>query len=442
MLFKSTRLSTETTSFSKALCQPLASDNGLWVPTEFPKIPWQDSLADFSLQHTAKLIATEFFRNDLLFDHVDDIVKNTFTFDVPIEVLPSTTELQEHFLLDLTKGPTAAFKDIGARFLANCLSTLNKITNSQEYIVLVATSGDTGGAVASAFFKQTGVQVLLLYPKDKISPVQETQLTCWQKNIHSFSVAGTFDDCQRMVKEVFEDSIFTHENNLISANSINIGRILPQTFYYAYSSIWYWKRFNTNAPYVIPTGNLGNALACFWAKEMGFPIGKITLACNENMAVPLYFSQHQMIYDKAIPTLANAMDVGKPSNLERLAHLYKYPSIIHHEQLLQTSEALSVSNEKIQQHLIWAAHAQPIGWGKILCPHTAVGIEAIKTQRQPTILVATADPAKFPEVLHQVGISDVPLPSSLQDLMQLSTQKTDIIAQSSIIKEYIQDLHV
>lgn len=341
------------------------------------KIYWKSAIDNFSLQNTAKQIITEFFRNDHLFDHIDDIIKNTFTFDIPLESLVSTAGMPEHFLLDLTKGPTAAFKDIGARFLATCLSTLNRIAAKKQYVVLVATSGDTGGAVASAFDKQPGIQVILLYPKDKISPVQETQLTCWSDNVHSFSVMGTFDDCQRMVKEVFEDTIFTENNNLISANSINIGRILPQTFYYAYSSIWYWNKFQKNAPYIIPTGNLGNAVACFWAKEMGFPVGKITLACNENKAVPLYFEQHQMIFDNAISTLANAMDVGKPSNLERLAHLYKYPNPTKHAQLLKDAQAISVSNKKIQQHLVWAFTPPPLGWGKIVCPHTAVGIEAI-----------------------------------------------------------------
>ena len=442
MLFKSTRKSTETASFSKALCQPLAENNGLWVPTYFPKIAWQECQAPLGLKEIAKLISTAFFQNDPLIDHIENIVENTFTFDIPIELLPGTIESSPHFLLNLTKGPTAAFKDIGARFLANCLSSLNQITKDKQYIVLVATSGDTGGAVASAFFKQAGVQVIILYPKDKISPVQETQLTCWMENIHSFSVNGTFDDCQRMVKEVFEDSIFTKENNLISANSINIGRILPQTFYYAYSSVWYWKKYHTLAPYIIPTGNLGNALACFWAKEMGFPIGKITLACNDNLAVPQYFKHHKMIYTNAIPTIANAMDVGKPSNLERLAHLYQYPCPSHHKRLLKDAEAISVSNQQIQQHLIWAAKDQPAGWGKILCPHTAVGIETIKRQIQPVLLVATADPAKFPEVLHQVGINNIPQPSSLRDLLQKETHVRNINSQSSMIKEYIKDLYV
>ncbi|MFV2016354.1 MAG: threonine synthase, partial [Candidatus Heimdallarchaeota archaeon] len=306
MKFRSTRDTDTNTSLSDTLVQGLASDGGLFVPIKFPDYQLDDFLELDSLSEIAVHFLQPFFNGDRLQDHLKSICDNSFTFEIPLKYIDTNLAI-----LELFHGPTGAFKDVGARFLAQCLGKLD-----MNLKILVATSGDTGSAVAAAFHEVRGVNVYVLYPKGMISDFQETQLTCWSDNITSLRIDGDFDTCQKMVKKAFSDNNLKLKHNLTSANSINIGRLLPQCVYYVSSSISYFKQHQRSASFVIPTGNMGNALAAIWVKEMGFPIDQIILACNENDTIVDYIQSNKYTPKISIRTLANAMDVGSPSNLE------------------------------------------------------------------------------------------------------------------------------
>ncbi|MBT5093474.1 MAG: threonine synthase, partial [Halobacteriovoraceae bacterium] len=306
--------------------------------------------------------------------------------------------------------PTAAFKDFGARFLAFAMSAIIEAKDQRERTILVATSGDTGGAVASAFHKRPGIKVAILYPEGLVSPRQEKQLTCWGDNIVAFKVAGTFDDCQALVKEAFNNSQLREQFGLTSANSINLGRVLPQMAYHAFSSSKFKEERNLIPTLIIPTGNLGNAVGAFWAKRMGSPIANIVLATNANKALPVYFDSGKYKERKSVATLANAMDVGAPSNMERLLHLI--PSL---EELQKISASYSVSDEEISETISQFYREQEL----ILCPHTAVAMKVWQEHYPtvPSILSATAHPAKFESIVEPLIGQQIPLPAVLQNLI-------------------------
>src|SRR6185295_226688 len=269
---------------------------------------------------------------DVLLPQLSEICREAFNFPIVLNYIGYDTAV-----LELFHGPTAAFKDVGARFLAACVSRL-----PGRRMVLVATSGDTGGAVAAAFHEHPEIEVVILFPKDKVSQRQQAQLTCWGESVRAFAVRGDFDDCQRIVKTAFGNTEWAEAHGLLSANSINQGRILPQTVYYAAAGLWYLRQKGARAGFIIPTGNLGNAVAAFWAREMGLPLREIILATNANDAVPDYFASGLWEPHQTIPTLANAMDVGHPSNIERLLNLYPEVS-----ELRKIAHAFSVSDEEI-----------------------------------------------------------------------------------------------
>lgn len=398
MKFVSTKnQKTEGVSFSEALQRGIAEDGGLYVPREFPHfdiskfVSWQD----LALQITAP-----FFEGDVLEASLVDAVKSAFSFPLPLKSLNENTAV-----LELFHGPTAAFKDVGARFLA----ALVKPEAGSLKTVLVATSGDTGGAVASAFFKKAGTEVVILFPKDRISPRQEKQLTAWGENVRAFSVLGSFDDCQRLVKEALRNEWWKKNKQLISANSINLGRLLPQTVYYAGASLQYFETKKRKAGFVIPSGNLGNSVAAFWAKRMGFPIGRIVLATNANKAVANYFSSGTWQAFATVHTLANAMDVGNPSNIERLLSLYPDFS-----SLKKDADAVSVSDEEIRSTI---AHG-PKNWGEVWCPHTAAAVHVRENIKEGDwIVVATAHPAKFDSIVEPLIGRAVSMPAALQEIV-------------------------
>src|SRR6185437_4644571 len=314
MRFKSTRDEQLTAGFGEALEQGLAPDGGLYVPTEWPRAQassfgMRESLAGIG----AKLLAP-FLAGDPLAPSLADITSEAFDFPAPIVALGATGRLA---VLELFHGPTAAFKDFGARFLAASLARLRGQA-SRPLTILVATSGDTGGAVAAAFHGRPGIEVAVLFPKGLVSPTQERQLTCWGGNVRSFSVRGTFDDCQQLVKQAFLDRRWREERALSSANSINLGRLLPQTVYYAAASLAVFRRHGDRASFVIPSGNLGNAVACIWARRLGLPVADIVLAHNANRTVPDFLATGDWHPRASVATLASAMDVGNPSNMERL----------------------------------------------------------------------------------------------------------------------------
>jgi threonine synthase len=291
--------------------------------------------------------------------------------------------------------------------------------------ILVATSGDTGGAVAAAFHGRPGIEVVVLYPRGLVSPRQELQLTCWGGNVRSLSVDGTFDDCQRLVKAAFADPLLAARRELSSANSINVGRLLPQACYYVYASLEGFRRTGRKVNFIVPSGNLGNVLACVWARRIGLPIGEVLLTFNANRTVPDYLASGDWQPRASVATLASAMDVGNPSNMERLRHLHpEWP------ELAGAVSAVSVSDEQIRRRI----QRDDSTLGQVWCPHTATAAEAyahLPPQRRatgPWVLVATAHPAKFPETVEPLIGRVVPVPAALARLLELPRQVTEVPA--------------
>jgi threonine synthase len=321
----------------------------------------------------------------------------------------------------LFHGPTAAFKDFGARFLAASFARLRR-GEPRPLTILVATSGDTGGAVAAAFHGRPGIRVGVLFPKGLVSPTQERQLTCWGGNVESFAVRGTFDDCQRLVKQAFVDPELRARTELSSANSINLGRLLPQAAYYASSSLEVWRRYGEPASYVIPSGNLGNAAACIWARCIGLPIGQIVLAHNANRTVTDFLASGEWRPRPSVATLASAMDVGNPSNMERLRALF--PELAD---LRTAVSAESVDDTAIRERIRRGFER----YGQIWCPHTATAAEVYErlvAGRRPGrwIIVSTAHPAKFSEIVAPLIGRAVPVPESLARLLARPSSCTEI----------------
>jgi len=324
-------------------------------------------------------------------------------------------------VLELFHGPTAAFKDFGARFLAATLERMPR-ADPRRLTILVATSGDTGGAVAAAFFDRPWVDVVVLYPRGLVSPRQEKQLACWGRNVRTLSVAGTFDDCQRMVKQAFVDPALARALLLSSANSINVGRLLPQMVYYAHASLELARRDGRAPNFIIPTGNLGNALACIWARECGLPIGEIVLASNANLTVPEFLQSGEWRPRPSVATLASAMDVGNPSNMERLRWLFPDMS-----RLRAQLEAQPVSDAEIRT-TIRRDHRE---LGQTWCPHTATAA-CVYRRLEPArragrwVLVATAHPAKFNDVVEPLIGAEVPVPAPLAALLALPSRQVEV----------------
>ena len=323
--------------------------------------------------------------------------------------------------MELFHGPTAAFKDVGARFLASCLEYAKR-PDEQPLTVLVATSGDTGGAVAGAFEAYPSTKVCILYPAGMVSARQEHQLCCWPPHIRSFRVAGDFDACQRIVKEAFVAPKINQRLNLTSANSISIARLLPQMVYYAASSLQYWRETSEQAHYIIPAGNLGNSLAAVWARHIGLPIGHIALATNANPVLSTYFQAGHWQPQPTIATLASAMDVGNPSNVERLFDLYPHANRGDSE-----LSAHKVTDAQIRDSIVDA-------WNRLqreLCPHTATAwqVRRLMDQDQPDrnwILVATAHPAKFEQIVEPLVGHNLSVPPALAELLERPVARTDV----------------
>ncbi len=401
MDFISTRNKELRKILSEALRCGLAEDGGLFLPEYIPQIALNSFTEDLSYPQFAERVVCEFFQGDALYDHLSAICHNAFSFPVPLSQLNTNT-----YLLELFHGPTLSFKDFGARFLAECL---NKIHAHGKTTIMVATSGDTGSAVASAFYGKDNVEVIILYPKGLISQRQEQQIACWGKNIHALAVKGTFDDCQWLVKTAFHDPLWQKQFTLSSANSINVGRLIPQITYYAYSSMLFYRQHHHAAGYIVPTGNLGNATAGYLAKLMGFPIREIVLTTNANKVISDFLHSGAYTPRTSITTLANAMDVGNPSNFERLQALYPTFSLFK-----KNVSAFSVSDEEIQ-NAIKAIYTE---YDKIICPHTATGcFVRQQLSSEPWIIVATADPSKFNTTIEPLIDSKIPTPPQLQELL-------------------------
>ncbi len=412
MNFVSTRHAAPAATLSQALAAGLAPDGGLYVPEERPHPRrWQ---AHAELQQNAAAVLAPFFAGDALEPLLPSLCAQAFDFPAPL--LPLSTP-HDH-VLELFHGPTAAFKDFGARFLAACLAQL-QASCAQPLTIVVATSGDTGAAVAAACHQQPGIRVVVLYPDGRVSPRQAHQLGCFGGNIQALRVAGSFDDCQAMVKQALGDRDLQARVPLSSANSISLGRWLPQMSYYAHAALCHHAQRGQVLNLVIPTGNLGNAMAAILARAMGLPIGQIALATNANDVLPRFFQGEQYQARTSVATLANAMDVGAPSNFERLRWLYAGDDAA----LRAAFSAQAVDDAGIRT-VIARRHADA---GELFCPHTATAVARLERLRADGAqgdwaVVATAHPAKFESVVEPLVGRALDVPASLAALLQRAAQ--------------------
>jgi threonine synthase len=419
MRLQSTRDPSHTAGLGAAIARGLAPDGGLYVPATLPALDVATLGRQGDLPGLAAELIAPFAAGDAVADQLAGITRDAFNFPAPVIDIPAADAPLA--VLELFHGPTAAFKDFGARFLAATLERMPR-TDPRRLTILVATSGDTGGAVAAAFFDRPWVDVVVLYPRGLVSPRQEKQLACWGRNVRTLSVAGTFDDCQRMVKEAFVDPALARALLLSSANSINVGRLLPQMVYYAHASLELARRDGRAPNFIIPTGNLGNALACIWARECGLPIGEIVLASNANRTVPDFLLTGEWQPRPSVATLASAMDVGNPSNMERLRWLF--PAV---EQLRGKVSTVAVDDDAIRA----AIRRDYRELGQTWCPHTATAAHAWRglapeRRTERWVLVATAHPAKFNDIVEPLIGAEVPVPPSLAALLQLPSVQTEV----------------
>ncbi|HSU15845.1 threonine synthase [Longimicrobium sp.] len=403
MRYISTRGQSDPVPLSAAVERGLAPDGGLYVPEAYPPIAPEALDGAETLAEVAERLLAPFFAGDVLAPALGAICREAFTVPVPLRDLRDRTAV-----LELFHGPTAAFKDVGARFLAALMSRLDG-GDARPLTILVATSGDTGGAVAAAFHGRPGVEVAVLYPAGMVSPRQEKQLTAWGGNVRAFAVRGAFDDCQRLVKAAMADPALRAARRLSSANSINVGRLLPQMAYYAWAAREYVRRHGAEPGFVIPSGNLGNAAAALWARRAGLPIRQVVMATNANRAIAAFAAGGAWAAHPTVATLASAMDVGDPSNMERIFHLFG-----GHEPARAALCAEQVDDDEIRR-VIREGESR---WGTVWDPHTATAIAAReRLGGSDWIVVATAHPAKFEAVVEPLVGHEIPIPPELQRLL-------------------------
>ena len=404
MRFVSTRGGAPDADLAQALATALAPDGGLYLPATLPRIDLATLAAVSTPAAVCAALLRPFFADSALAAELPALCDSAFAQPLPLRRLHGEAD----FVLELFHGPTAAFKDIGARFLAAALQRL-RTPAAQPLAILVATSGDTGAAVAAAFHLRPGFRVVTLYPEQGVSPRQAHQLGAFADNVRAWRVAGSFDDCQRMVKAALADPELRARDTLASANSISLGRLLPQAGYYAWAALEHWRTHTRPLSFIVPTGNLGNALAGVIARRMGLPIARIVLACNVNDTLPRYFAGEPYATRPGRRTLANAMDVGAPSNFERLRALYPNDAALRAD-----LSAFTVDDDAIVATL----HAAAAHHGIEPCPHTATALHVLERlraqdERGDYAVVATAHPAKFAEVVEPVFGHAVAVPEAL-----------------------------
>ncbi|MDR2872211.1 MAG: threonine synthase [Xanthomonadaceae bacterium] len=408
MNYISTRNPASAATLSQAITAGLAPDGGLYVPETLPEK--RHLTAGATLAETTAGLLAPFFVDDVLAGELPAICAEAFQFAAPLKPLATPND----YVLELFHGPTAAFKDFGARFLAACLTRLHRDAE-KPLTIMVATSGDTGAAVASAFHRRLGLRVVVLYPEGRVSPRQAHQLGCFGDNVATFRVAGTFDDCQTLVKRALNDGQLQQHVPLSSANSISLGRLLPQMGYYVHTSLHHQAaRHGALLNVVIPTGNLGNALAAIIARALGAPIGQIALAANANRVLPDYFAGGEYAPQVSVATIANAMDVGAPNNFERLRWLYHEDDAA----LRKAFTAVSVDDDTIRETI----RRRFERYGEIFCPHTATAVHVLETIRGQGgegdwAVAATAHPAKFESVVEPLIGQPLEVPAALSDLL-------------------------
>ena len=428
MRMLSTRGIAPPASISDAIAAGLAPDGGLYMPETLPCFTPTDFDGDATLAQVGKRLLRPFFVGDVLEGELDAICDAAFAIDPPLRAFGETND----YILELFHGATAAFKDYGAGFLAAALAALPR--GDKPLTIVVATSGDTGAAVGAAFHRKPGVRVAILYPDGRVSPRQAHQLGCFGDNVRAFRVAGSFDDCQRLVKTLLSDAAFKQEVPLGSANSISLGRLLPQMAYYAHASLAHWRASGRPLNFVVPTGNLGNALACFLARRMGLPIGELVLANNANDALAKFFEGGDYAPQPSIATLANAMDVGAPNNFERLQWLEPDAASLRAQ-----LSAESVGDDAIRATIVdtWKRY------GETVCPHTACAVRVLQRLRTRGVdgdwaAVSTAHPAKFPEVVEPLIGQEVPLPPALATMLERPSHAQPLADDAEALRDLLR----
>ncbi|MBR6841917.1 MAG: threonine synthase [Prevotella sp.] len=431
MQYYSTNGNAPIADLHKAVVKGLAEDRGLYMPEKIKTLPqvFFDNIASMSFQDIAYNVASAFFGEDVDLDALKDIVYDTLSFDCPVVQVKDNI-----YTLELFHGPTLAFKDVGARFMARLLQYFIKQEGKNEQVnVLVATSGDTGSAVANGFLGVDGIHVYVLYPKGKVSPIQECQFTTIGKNITAIEVDGVFDDCQALVKNAFMDAELNQHMKLTSANSINVARFLPQAFYYfnAYARMKEQGKAD-NFVMCVPSGNFGNICAALFGHEMGLPIKRFIAANNANDIFYKYLQTGKYEPKPSKQTLANAMDVGDPSNFARIYDLYGKS----HERITSLISGATYTDDQIRQTMRECYQDTKY----ILDPHGACGYQALVDGLQPGevgVFCETAHPAKFKEKVDDILGIDVAIPDRLAAFMRGEKQSVPMTKDFADFKQYL-----
>lgn len=432
MKFCSTNNSSKTVSLKEAVLKGLAGDNGLYMPVLMPRLSagFINGMKNSSFQEIAFEIAKPFMDEDISDKDLRNIIEEAINFDAPLVKIEDRIAA-----LELFHGPTLAFKDFGARFMARVLGYFTRDLKNEIH-VLVATSGDTGSAVANGFLNVPGIKVHVLFPRGLVTKIQEKQFTTLGRNITAIEVTGNFDDCQRLVKQAFLDKEINHQLILTSANSINLGRLIPQAFYYAFAYAQASK-VNPDVIFSVPSGNFGNLTAGLFAKAMGVPIKHFVAATNVNDIFPNYLETSVFEPRASIPTLSNAMDVGNPSNFARIVHLYNHS----HQNIQKDITGYRFKDEDVKKCLKETYEKT----GYLLDPHGAIGYLALKDYLQKDnsaqgIFLETAHPAKFIDTVEPIIDRKIEIPGKLQKFIEGESKTTPLSNNFEDLKSYLKAL--
>ena len=430
MKYYSTNKQAPLADLRKAVVKGLAEDKGLYMPETIHRLPQEffDNIQDISFQDIAYNVASAFFGEDVELDALQEIVYDTLRFDCPVAKITDNI-----YSLELFHGPTLAFKDVGARFMARLLRYFIRMEDEEQVNVLVATSGDTGSAVANGFLGVEGIHVYVLYPKGKVSPIQECQFTTLGQNITAIEINGVFDDCQALVKSAFMDKELNQHMKLTSANSINVARFLPQAFYYfnAYARMKEQGLAN-QLVMCVPSGNFGNICSALFGHRMGLPIKRFIAANNSNDIFYNYLLTGKYEPRPSIQTLANAMDVGDPSNFARIYDLYNGS----HEQITKLISGATYNDQQIRETMR-ECFAET---GYILDPHGACGYRALKEglkKEEIGVFCETAHPAKFKEKVDEILSIDIEIPERLAAFMKGEKKSVPMSKDFADFKKYL-----
>lgn len=430
MKYYSTNREVSLATLEEAVVRGLAADRGLYMPEKIKQLPQEffDELPELSFQELSYRVADAFFGEDIPAETLKQIVYDTLSFDAPVVNINGAINT-----LELFHGPTLAFKDVGARFMARMLGYFIKREGKEQVNVLVATSGDTGSAVANGFLGVDGIRVYVLYPKGKVSEIQEKQFTTLGKNITAIEVDGVFDDCQALVKSAFMDRELNEKHVLTSANSINVARFMPQAFYYFYAYGQLCKSGCSNDIVAcVPSGNFGNITAGLIAKRMGLPIKRFVAANNRNDVFYNYIKSGVYTPMASVQTIANAMDVGAPSNFARILDMYGES----HSAICKEMSAYTYSDDEIRT----AIKRVNSEYGYLLDPHGACGYMALEQdlkENETGFFLETAHPAKFKDVVEGVIGSEIEVPAKLKAFMAGEKQSVPMSKEFTDFKRFL-----